>query len=138
MRADLLDLTEEQRGIRDLAREFAAKEIAPFISQWDEDAYFEPALVTKMGELGFLGMLIPEEYEGLALDTSTYLVALEEIAVVDATAIANAADLRVLYDSLHSIAGRIARSGRVIVVARPAEGATSPAQAAACAGIEGR
>jgi alkylation response protein AidB-like acyl-CoA dehydrogenase len=86
VRADLLDLTEEQRGIRDLAREFAAKEIAPFISQWDEDAYFEPALVTKMGELGFLGMLIPEEYEGLALDTSTYLIALEEIAVVDASA----------------------------------------------------
>src|SRR5688500_32734 len=86
MRADLLDLTEEQRGIRDLAREFAQQEIAPHIAQWDEDAHFEPALVKKMGDLGFLGMLLPEEYGGLGLDTSTYLVALEEIAVVDASA----------------------------------------------------
>ena len=86
MRADLLDLTEEQRGIRDLAREFALQEIAPHIAKWDEEAYFEPALVKKMGDLGFLGMLLPEEYGGLGLDTSTYLIALEEIAVIDASA----------------------------------------------------
>jgi alkylation response protein AidB-like acyl-CoA dehydrogenase len=86
MRADLLDLTEEQRGIRDLAREFARQEIAPFVDEWDEKAYFEPTLVKKMGDLGFLGMLLPEEYDGLALDTSTYLIALEEIATFDASA----------------------------------------------------
>ena len=86
MKSDLLNLTEEQRGIRDLAREFARNEIAPFIAEWDEQAYFEPALIRKMGDLGFLGMLIPEEYDGLGLDTSTYLVALEEISVVDASA----------------------------------------------------
>ena len=86
MPADLLDLTEEQRGIRDLAREFAQQEIAPFIDQWDEAAYFEPTLVKKMGDLGFLGMMLPEEYDGLGLDTPTYLVALEEIATVDASA----------------------------------------------------
>ncbi len=86
MRADLIGLTEEQRGIRDLAREFALQEIAPFISEWDEKAHFEPSLVAKMGELGFLGMLLPEEYDGLGLDTPSYLVALEEIAVVDASA----------------------------------------------------
>lgn len=82
---DLLDLTEEQREIQNLAREFATQEIAPFISDWDERAHFEPSLVKKMGDLGFLGMLLPEEYDGLGLDTSTYLVALEEIAVVDAS-----------------------------------------------------
>ena len=86
MRADLLGLTEEQRGIRDLAREFALAEIAPFIAEWDEKAHFEPSLVKKMGELGFLGMLLPEEFDGLGLDTSTYLIALEEIAVIDASA----------------------------------------------------
>src|SRR5687768_721619 len=86
MRADLLNLSEEQRGIRDLAREFAMQEIAPFISEWDESAHFEPSLVKKMGDLGFLGMLLPEEFDGLGVDTSTYLIALEEIAVVDASA----------------------------------------------------
>ncbi len=86
MRADLIGLTEEQRGIRDLAREFALQEIAPFISEWDEKAHFEPSLVAKMGALGFLGMLLPEEYDGLGLDTPSYLIALEEIAVVDASA----------------------------------------------------
>jgi alkylation response protein AidB-like acyl-CoA dehydrogenase len=85
MKSDLLNLTEEQRGIRDLAREFAHNEIAPYIAQWDEDAHFEPSIIKKMGDLGFLGMLIPEEFEGLGVDTSTYLLALEEIAAVDAS-----------------------------------------------------
>ncbi len=83
---NLHDLTEEQREIQSLAREFAQREIAPYIAQWDEDAHFEPSLVRKMGELGFLGMLLPDEYEGLGVETSTYLLALEEIAVVDASA----------------------------------------------------
>lgn len=85
VKSDLLNLTEDQRVIRDLAREFAQNEVAPYIAEWDERAYFEPTLVKKMGDLGFLGMLIPEEYEGLGLDTTTYLVALEEIAFVDAS-----------------------------------------------------
>src|SRR5215213_5290521 len=78
-------LTEEQREIRRLAREFAETEIAPFAARWDEEAYFEPSLVAKLGELGFLGMLLPEQYDGLALDTTTYLLALEEIAAADAS-----------------------------------------------------
>ena len=85
MSSHLHDLTEEQRQIQSLAREFAEREIAPFIAKWDEEAYFEPSLVKKMGELGFLGMLLPDEYEGLGVETSTYLLALEEIAVVDAS-----------------------------------------------------
>ena len=85
MKADLIGLTEDQRTIRDLAREFARNEIAPFIAEWDEKAHFEPSIIRKMGDLGFLGMMIPEEYEGLGADTSTYLLALEEISVVDAS-----------------------------------------------------
>jgi len=81
----LTPLTEEQREIQRVAREFAMHEIAPHSAQWDRDAYFEPSLVGKLGALGFLGMLLPEEYGGLGLDTLTYLVALEEIATVDAS-----------------------------------------------------
>jgi alkylation response protein AidB-like acyl-CoA dehydrogenase len=82
----LTPLTEAQREIQHLAQDFAEHEIAPYSAQWDRDAYFEPSLVQKLGALGFLGMLIPEEYEGLGLDTLTYLVALEEIARADASA----------------------------------------------------
>ena len=67
----LTPLTEEQHAIQAVAREFAAAEIAPFTEQWDRDAYFEPALIPKLGELGFLGMMIPEKYEGQGLDTLT-------------------------------------------------------------------
>jgi len=78
-------LTEEQQEIQKLAREFALAEIAPHSAQWDEEGHFEPSLVKRLGELGFLGMLLPEEYDGLGVDTSTYLIALEEIAAVDAS-----------------------------------------------------
>jgi alkylation response protein AidB-like acyl-CoA dehydrogenase len=82
---DLFPLTEEQREIQRVARDFAAAEITPHSRQWDADAYFEPSLVKKLGDLGFLGMLTSEEYDGLGLDTVTYLVALEEIAAADAS-----------------------------------------------------
>src|SRR5690349_17651517 len=81
----LTPLTEQQREIQRLAREFAEGEIAPYSDQWDRDQQFDPALIGKLGELGFLGMLLPEEYDGLGLDMLTYLVALEEIATVDAS-----------------------------------------------------
>ncbi len=81
----LTPLTEDQREVQRLAHDFAEHEIAPYSAQWDRDAYFEPSLVPKLGALGFLGMLIPEQYDGLGLDTLTYLVALEEIARVDAS-----------------------------------------------------
>ena len=84
--ASLAELTEEQREIQRLARDFALSEIAPQVAAWDRDAIFDRSLVTKLGELGFLGMLIPEEYDGLGVDTLTYLLALEEIAAVDASA----------------------------------------------------
>lgn len=81
----LTHLSPEQREIQQAARDFARAEIAPYAAQWDRDAHFEPSLVRKLGELGFLGMLVPETFDGLGLDTLTYLVALEEIAAVDAS-----------------------------------------------------
>jgi alkylation response protein AidB-like acyl-CoA dehydrogenase len=81
----LTPLTEEQQSIQSVARDFAQRELAPFTAAWDRDSHFEESLIPKLGELGFLGMMIPEEYDGMGLDTLTYLVALEEIASVDAS-----------------------------------------------------
>jgi hypothetical protein len=81
----LIPLTEEQRAIQQAAREFAQAELAPHVAEWDREAHFEPSVVPKLAALGFLGMLVPEEWDGLGLDTGTYLVALEEIAAVDAS-----------------------------------------------------
>ena len=81
----LLHLSETQRAIIETAREFCAAEVTPFAAQWDRDAHFEPSLVRKLGELGFLGMMLPEAYDGLGLDAVTYLMALEEISAADAS-----------------------------------------------------
>ncbi|HEY5413350.1 MAG TPA: acyl-CoA dehydrogenase [Gemmatimonadaceae bacterium] len=81
----LIPLTEEQREIQRTARDFAQAEIAPYSDAWDRAEKYDEAIVGKLGELGFLGMLIPEEFDGLGLDTRTYVVALEEIAAVDAS-----------------------------------------------------
>lgn len=78
-------LTDLQQEIQTLARSFARTDIAPHSAQWDQEAKFDPSIIKKLGELGFLGMLLPEEYDGLGADTSTYLIALEEIAAVDAS-----------------------------------------------------
>jgi alkylation response protein AidB-like acyl-CoA dehydrogenase len=81
----LVPLTEEQKEVQRLAREFARSEIAPHSQRWDREAVMDRAILDKLAELGFLGMMVPEEYQGLGLDTVTYLVALEEIAAVDAS-----------------------------------------------------
>ena len=78
-------LTEEQTEVQKLAREFAQSEISPYAADWDQRAWFEPTLVKKLGALGFLGMMLPEQYDGLGTDTGTYLIALEEIAAADAS-----------------------------------------------------
>jgi alkylation response protein AidB-like acyl-CoA dehydrogenase len=81
----LIPLTEQQKEIQQLAREFARSEIAPHADKWDREAVMDPAILGKLAELGFLGMMVPEQYDGLGLDTVTYLVALEEIAAIDAS-----------------------------------------------------
>jgi alkylation response protein AidB-like acyl-CoA dehydrogenase len=78
-------MTPEQEQIRDLAREFAEHEIVPQAAEWDRASAFPREVITKLGELGFLGMLIPEEWDGQGLDVLSYLVALEEIARGDAS-----------------------------------------------------
>jgi hypothetical protein len=81
----LTALTPEQSEIRQLARDFAREELAPHSARWDREGAFDPAIIGKLGELGFLGMTLPEEHDGLGLDTATYLLAIEEIAAVDAS-----------------------------------------------------
>jgi alkylation response protein AidB-like acyl-CoA dehydrogenase len=76
-----VDLTEEQLQICELARRFAREEIRPGASARDHDEdHFDRTIVERLGELGFLGMMIPEEWDGLGLGLDTYLFALEEIA----------------------------------------------------------
>ena len=81
----LTPLTEEQRAIQQTARDFAMRELAPSVDERDEHSRFDASIIQKFAELGFLGMMVPEEYDGLGLDSLTYLVALEEIATVDAS-----------------------------------------------------
>jgi alkylation response protein AidB-like acyl-CoA dehydrogenase len=82
----LPSLSPEQLEIQRMARDFARAEIAPRAAALDRESRFDETLVTKLGSLGFLGMLIPEAYDGLGLDALSYLLALEEIAAADASA----------------------------------------------------
>jgi alkylation response protein AidB-like acyl-CoA dehydrogenase len=81
----LVAMTEEQAAIVETARRFGDEVLRPNAAQWDRDAHFEPSLIGQLGELGFLGMLLPAEYDGLDLDAVSYLLALEEIAAADAS-----------------------------------------------------
>src|ERR1700694_1213600 len=79
-----LALTAEHEMIRQTARNFAQKEIAPIAAQHDETGEFPSETVKKMGQLGLMGIEIPEEYGGAGLDTLAYVLAMEEISKVDA------------------------------------------------------
>ena len=79
------ELTEEQAAIRDLAREFAQKEIAPIAAKFDETGEFPRETVKKLGELGLMGIEIPQEYGGGGLDCLSYCLAIEEVSKVDAS-----------------------------------------------------
>ncbi|GAB4338112.1 MAG: acyl-CoA dehydrogenase [Candidatus Abyssubacteria bacterium] len=74
------DLTEEQRMIQEMARSFAEKEVAPLAAKLDETHEFPVELARKMGELGLMGIAVPEEYGGAGMDYVCYVVALEEIS----------------------------------------------------------
>ena len=82
----LLALTETQQDIRALARAFAERELAPLAGERDRESRFDRSMVAQMAALGLFGMLTPEKYDGLDLDAGSYLLALEEIAVADASA----------------------------------------------------
>src|SRR5258706_4249885 len=79
-----LTLTEEHEMIRQAARDFAAKEIAPIAAEHDETGEFPFETIKKMGALGLMGIEVPEEYGGAGLDTLAYVLAMEEISKVDA------------------------------------------------------
>lgn len=80
-----LTLTPEHEMIRQAAREFAQNEIAPIAAEFDESGEFPYTTVKKMGQLGFMGIEIPEDYGGAGLDTIAYVLAMEEISKVDAS-----------------------------------------------------
>ncbi len=77
------DLTQEQQAIRDMVRDLARKEIAPRAREWDEAETFPAELFGRLGELGMLGVLIPEEYGGAGLGYVEYVAILEEIGAAD-------------------------------------------------------
>jgi alkylation response protein AidB-like acyl-CoA dehydrogenase len=76
-------LTDEQVAIRDMARDLARREIAPNAARWDEDQHFPRELFAAMGELGLLGIVIPEAYGGAGLGYVEYATILEEIGAAD-------------------------------------------------------
>lgn len=80
----IFPLTDEHKMLRDAARDFAQKEIAPIAAEFDESGEFPSATIKKMGELGFMGIEIPEPYGGAGMDSLAYVLALEEICKVDA------------------------------------------------------
>jgi alkylation response protein AidB-like acyl-CoA dehydrogenase len=75
--------TDEQVLIRDTARNFAQERLAPFSAQWDRESSFPAEAIREMGELGFLGMLLPEEFGGSHIGNVAYVMAMEEIAAGD-------------------------------------------------------
>lgn len=79
------ELTDEHKMIRQAARDFALKEIAPIAAKFDETGDFPSETIKKMGEMGFMGIEVPEEYGGAGMDTLAYVLALEEICKVDAS-----------------------------------------------------
>ncbi len=82
----VFELTEEHLAIREAARDFAEQVLLPGVIERDKEMRFPHEEVRQMGEMGFLGMLVREEYGGSGLDNLSYVIAMEEIAKVDASA----------------------------------------------------
>ena len=80
------ELTEEQLAVQQAAREFAQTELLPGVIERDETQTFPIEQVKKMGELGFLGMMVDPKYNGGGMDSISYVLAMEEISKVDASA----------------------------------------------------
>jgi short-chain 2-methylacyl-CoA dehydrogenase len=78
-------LTDEQRMLRDTVRDFARQEVAPVAEELDREKRFPYAIVSKMGQLGLMGIPFPQEYGGGGADTLAYVLAIEELARVDSS-----------------------------------------------------
>ena len=77
--------TEEQHLIQKTARDFAREHLSPGVIDRDEKAEFPKEQLKLLGELGFMGMMIPEEWGGAGFDTISYCIAMEEISAADAS-----------------------------------------------------
>lgn len=80
----IFPLSDEHKMLRDAARDFARNEIAPIAAEFDESGEFPHKTIKKMGEMGFMGIEVPEQYGGAGMDTLAYVLALEEICKADA------------------------------------------------------
>lgn len=80
------ELTEEQKAVRDAAREFARTRLLPGVIERDIHAQFPQGEIKEMGKLGFMGMMVDPQYNGGGMDSISYVLAMEEIAKVDASA----------------------------------------------------
>ncbi|MEI2776268.1 MAG: acyl-CoA dehydrogenase family protein [Tetrasphaera sp.] len=80
-----LSLTDEQRMWRSTAREFLDKEVVPFRAEWDRRESVDTAIIPRLGEMGFFGLTIPEEYGGLGGDYITYCIGMEELGRADSS-----------------------------------------------------
>lgn len=80
------ELSEEHKMIRDAARDFAQNELLPGVIERDENQAFPHEQIKKMGELGFMGMMVSPEYGGGGMDTVSYVLAMEEFSKIDASA----------------------------------------------------
>lgn len=80
------ELTEQQKSVRDMARDFARTELLPGVIERDTHQYFPDELAARMGELGLLGMMVQEKYGGAGMDVVSYVLAMEEISKIDASA----------------------------------------------------
>ena len=80
------ELTEEQLAVQSAARDFAQTELLPGVIERDKHEKFPAEQIRKMGELGFMGMMVDPAYNGGGMDTISYVLAMEEISKVDASA----------------------------------------------------
>ena len=83
MAANGIFLTDEQRMVRDMARDFAEGELAPHAGKWDLNGGYPDDILPRMGRLGLMGMLVPPEWDGAGADHVAYALAMEEIAAGD-------------------------------------------------------
>src|SRR3954462_6413375 len=84
MSIEMESLTDTQRQVVELAREFAREKVEPFAAEWDRTKHFPRDVIDELGKLGFLGMCTPEEVDARGLDTGTYLMVREELSAGDA------------------------------------------------------
>ena len=79
----MMQLTEEQIMVRDMARNFARHELTPHSERWDHAGWVDESVIAQMGELGLMGMVVPEEWGGANVDYVSYALAVEEVSAGD-------------------------------------------------------